>query len=79
MLRSQQRSKIEVHDVFTERVKKITLSANDDRRMLIPDRGITYPLVRGNWNWPPTPVLTVAGSGWRKTNAQLTLIHHQEI
>ena len=43
MLRSQQRSKIEVHDVFTERVKKITLSANDDRRMLTPDRGITYP------------------------------------
>ena len=43
MLRLQQMFKIEVHNVFTEKVNKIALSANDDRKILTPDRVTTYP------------------------------------
>ena len=41
--RSQQRSKSYNHDVYTEEVNKIQLSANDDKRLQIFDRIITYP------------------------------------
>lgn len=37
ILRTQQRCRIEAHIVFTKKVNKITLSANDDKRMQTPD------------------------------------------
>ena len=41
--RSQQRFKSYNHDVYTEEVNKIVLSANDDKRLQIFDRIATYP------------------------------------
>ena len=41
--RSQQRFKSYNHDVYTEEVNKIVLSANDDKRLQIYDRIKTYP------------------------------------
>ena len=43
ILRSQHRFSSEAHNVFTEEVNKITLSANDDKRMQAPNRVTTYP------------------------------------
>ena len=34
MLRSQQRFRTEAHSVFTEKVNKILLSSNDDKRLM---------------------------------------------
>ena len=41
--RSQQRFKIYNHDVYTEEVNKIALSANDGKRLQIYDNITTYP------------------------------------
>ena len=41
--RSQQRLKSYNHDVYTEEVNKIALSSNNDKRLQIFDRIITYP------------------------------------
>ena len=41
--RSQQRFKSYNHDVYTEEVNKIALSSNNDKRLQIFDRIITYP------------------------------------
>ena len=41
--RSQQRFKSYNHDVYTEEVNKIVLSANDDKRLQTFDRIATYP------------------------------------
>ena len=41
--RSQQRFKSYNHDVYTEEVNKIALSANDDKRLQTSDKNITYP------------------------------------
>ena len=43
ILKSQQRFKSEVHNVYTEEVNKIPLSSNDDKRLQIYDRIISYP------------------------------------
>ena len=40
MLKSQQRFKSENHEVYTENIKKIALSSNDDKRIVALD-GIT--------------------------------------
>ena len=40
--RSQERFKSYYHDVYTEEVKKIALSSNDDNRLQISDRITTY-------------------------------------
>ena len=37
ILRSQQRFRSEAHNVFTEKVVKIVLSANDGKRIQMPD------------------------------------------
>ena len=42
-LKSQQRFKIERHNVFTEKIRKITLSSNDDKRMQSIYLVETYP------------------------------------
>ena len=42
-LKSQQRFKIERHNVFTEKIRKITLSSNDDKRMQSIYSVETYP------------------------------------
>ena len=43
ILRSQQRFKIEEHDVYTEEINKVALSCNDDKRLISYDGITTYP------------------------------------
>ena len=43
VLKSQQRFKSEKHDVYTENVKKIALSSNDDKILSTFDKITTYP------------------------------------
>ena len=43
MLKSQQRFKIDHHNVYTEQINKITLSGNDDKRLQTYDKITTYP------------------------------------
>ena len=43
MRRSQQRFKSELHNVFTEKVNKIFVSASNDKRLQALDRVISYP------------------------------------
>ena len=43
ILKSQQRSKSILHEVYTEEVNKIALSRNDDKRLQTFDRITTYP------------------------------------
>ena len=43
ILQSQLRSKSNYHDVYTEEVKKIALSGNEDKRLQTFDRVTTYP------------------------------------
>ena len=43
ILKSQQRFKSDHRKVFTEEVKKIVLSSNDDKRLEAHDKIITYP------------------------------------
>ena len=42
VLKSQQRLKSERHNVYTEKVNKIALSSNDDKRLLTFDKITTY-------------------------------------
>ena len=42
MLKTQQRSKCEIHSVFTEKINKVTLSSNDDKRMWPSDSKKAY-------------------------------------
>ena len=41
--KSQLRFKSDCHDVYTEKINKITLSSNDDKRIQIFDKITTYP------------------------------------
>ena len=43
VLKSQQRFKSEIHDVYTENVNKIALRNNDDKRLTVFDKIATYP------------------------------------
>ena len=43
ILKLQQRFKSYLHNVYTEEVKKIPLSSNDDKRLQTFDRVTTYP------------------------------------
>ena len=45
ILKSQQRFKsdVEIHDVYTEEINKITLSSNDDKRLQKFKRITSYP------------------------------------
>ena len=43
IFKSQQRFKSEAHNVYTEEVKKIALSSNDDKRLQTFDRITSYP------------------------------------
>ena len=43
ILKSQQRFKSDHHIVYTEKINKIALSSNDDKRLQISDRIKTYP------------------------------------
>ena len=43
ILKSQQRFKSEVHNVYTEEINKIALSSNDDKRLQTFDRITSYP------------------------------------
>ena len=43
MLKSQQRFKSEIHDVYIEEINKIALSSNDDKRLQTFDRITSYP------------------------------------
>ena len=45
VLKSQQRFKSERHDVYTEKVNKIALSSNDDKRLQIFDRITLYHIL----------------------------------
>ena len=47
VLKSQQRFKSERHDVYTEKVNKIALSSNDDKRLQTFDKITTYPYGTG--------------------------------
>ena len=43
VLESQQRFKSERHDVYTEKISKIALSSNDDKRLQTFDKITSYP------------------------------------
>ena len=43
ILKSQQRFKSEVHNLYTEEINKIALSCNDDKRLQTFDRITSYP------------------------------------
>ena len=43
ILKLQQRFKIDCHNVYTEQIKKIALSSNDDKRLQTFDKIKTYP------------------------------------
>ena len=43
LLKSQQRFKSELNDVYTEDVNKIALSSNDNKRLIASDKITTYP------------------------------------
>ena len=43
ILKSQHRFKSNCHNVFTEQIKKIALSTNDDKRLRTFDKITTYP------------------------------------
>ena len=43
ILKSQQRFKSNHHKVYTEKINKIALSSNDDKRLQTSDRIKTYP------------------------------------
>ena len=43
ILKSQQRSKSELHNVYTEEVNKIALSSNDDKRVWTSNKVTSYP------------------------------------
>ena len=43
ILKSQQRFKNDYHDAYTERINKIALSSNDDKRLQTFDKITTYP------------------------------------
>ena len=43
ILQLQQRFEGDYHDVYTERINKITLSSNDDKRLQTFDKITTYP------------------------------------
>ena len=43
MLKSQQRFKSEIHEVYTENINKIVLSCDDDKRIVTSDRITSYP------------------------------------
>ena len=43
ILRSQLRFKSDLHNVYTEKVNKIALSSNDNKRLQTFDRVTTYP------------------------------------
>ena len=43
ILKSQLRFKSDHHDVYTEKVTKIALSSNDDKRLQTFNRVTTYP------------------------------------
>ena len=45
ILKSQQRFKSELHNVYTEEVNKITLSSNDDKRVCSSNKITLYPYV----------------------------------
>ena len=42
-LKSQQRFKREAHILYTEKINKITLSSNDDKRLQTFDKITSYP------------------------------------
>ena len=43
ILKSQQKFKSNHHDIYVERIKKIALSSNDDKRLQTFDEITTYP------------------------------------
>ena len=43
ILKSQQRFKIDYHNVYTEQINKTALSSNDDKRLQTFDTITTYP------------------------------------
>ena len=43
ILKSQQRFRYDHHDVYTEKINKIALSSNDDKRLQTHDKITTYP------------------------------------
>ena len=43
VLKSQQRFKSKGRDVYTEKIDKIALSSNDDKRLIAPDKVTSYP------------------------------------
>ena len=49
ILKSQQRFNSEAHNVYTEKINKIALSSNDDKRLQTHDRIKTYPYGYKHW------------------------------
>ena len=50
LIRNQNLIRSRGHNVFTERMKKIALSADDDKRVVLNDGVLTLAWVIGDWN-----------------------------
>ena len=59
ILKSQQRFKSHHHKVYTEEVKKIVLSSNDDKRLQTFDRITTYPYGANTFKVCESEMLTI--------------------
>ena len=78
MLKTHQKFKIESHNVFTEEINKIAVSANGDKRIQSIDsvkrKSVTKETIKKqNPKWPQIPdhpyrILIIEGSESGKTN-----------
>ena len=49
--RSQEKFRRYYHDVYTEKVNKIALSSNDDKRLQTPDKITHIYIEQAKWRW----------------------------
>ena len=59
ILKSQQRFKSDLHEVYTDEINKIALSSNDDKRLQIFDKITSYPYGTNAFNMCESEMMKV--------------------